>query len=301
MAKVLVTGGAGAIGTRLIPKLQEEGHEVCIIGRTKHDLAGAQSFTWDLQQHTMESEALDDVTHIIHLAGAGIADASWSPKRKKVILDSRVTPLQLLRRSLQDRGQKVEAIISSSAVGYYGAVTSDAVFEENDAAADDFLGETCRKWEQAVIEMKDVAEREVRVRTGIVLMKDDGALPKLAKPVKFGVGAPIGSGKQWMPWIHVNDLVGIFLKSVNDVKMNGAFNAVTPQHIDQRDFIDELGQLLHRPTFLPPIPGFLVRTVMGDMAKIITEGSRVSSKKVQQAGYTFQFSTLSSALQELYS
>ncbi len=299
MAKVLITGGSGSIGRRIIPKLQAKGHSVSVIGRTIHEELGVPSFTWNLQKGTLDERALKDVTHIIHLAGAGIADKAWSPSRKQEILESRVKPLQLLSDLLKRRNQRIEAIISSSAVGYYGAITSDKIFKEEDKPADDFLGNTCKMWEQAVMLFKPVADREVRIRTGIVLMKEDGALPKLAAPVKLGFGAALGSGKQWMPWIHIDDLVDLYVKAIEDKQMIGPFNAVAPEDANQSSFIKKTGKALNRPVFLPPVPGFLLKTLMGDMSKVVTEGSRVSSQKISDSGFEFKHPQLQEALNDL--
>lgn len=299
MAHILITGGSGSIGRRLIPKLRENGHSVAVIGRSIHKSLDVPSFTWDLQKGTLDERALKDVTHIIHLAGAGIADKPWSPSRKQEIIESRVKPLQLLSDVLKKRNQRIEAIISSSAVGYYGAVTSEKVFTEDDAPANDFLGSTCKLWEDAVQSFKPVSDREVRVRTGIVLMKGDGALPKLATPVRFGVGAAIGSGKQWMPWIHVDDMTSIYLHAVENKHMHGAYNAVAPENATQTKFIQRIGKSLNRPVFLPSVPKFLVSTVMGEMAKVVTEGSRVSSQKIMDAGFEFKHPQLQEALNDL--
>ncbi|MCF8278532.1 MAG: TIGR01777 family oxidoreductase [Flavobacteriales bacterium] len=299
MANVLITGGSGSIGRRLIKKLQSNGHAVSIIGRTQHEELDVPSFTWNLQKGTLDERALKDVTHIIHLAGAGIADKPWSPSRKQEIIESRVKPLQLLAEVLKRRNQRIAAIISSSAVGYYGAITTDEIYEEEDEAAQDFLGSTCKMWEQAVMLFKPVADREVRVRTGIVLMKHDGALPKLAAPVKIGFGAAIGSGKQWMPWIHIDDLVAIYVSAVEDKNLHGAYNAVAPEHDNQSNFIKKTGKALSRSVFLPPVPGFLIKTIMGEMSKVVTEGSRVSSQKIVDSGFEFKHSQLQEALNDL--
>ena len=247
----------------------------------------------------MDERALKDVTHIIHLAGAGIAERPWSPSRKQEIVESRVRPLNLLANRLQSRNQRIKAIISSSAVGYYGGLTSEKIFTETDDPASDFLGATCKMWEDAVQFFKPIADREVRVRTSVVLMNDAGALPKLVKPTKLGFGAAIGSGKQWMPWIHIDDLVEIYIKAMEDVNMNGPYNAAAPEHVNQNTMIDEIGKALNRPTFLPPVPKFLVKTVMGEMSAVVTEGSRVSSQKMSDAGFEFGHPQLQEALKDL--
>lgn len=299
MAHILITGGSGSIGRGLIPKLQANGHSVSVIGRSVHRNLDVPSYTWDLHKGTLDERALKDVTHIIHLAGAGIADKPWSPSRKQEIIESRVKPLQLLSETLKKRNQRIEAIISSSAVGYYGAITSEKVFTEVDAPANDFLGSTCKLWEDAVQSFKPVADREVRVRTGIVLMKSDGALPKLALPVRFGVGAAIGSGKQWMPWIHIDDMTSVYLHAIENRHMHGAYNAVSPESATQSQFIQKIGKSLKRPVFLPSVPRFLVSTVLGEMSKVVTEGSRVSCQKIMDSGFEFKHIHLQEALNDL--
>ncbi len=299
MTKILITGGSGAIGRRLISKLQAKGHAVCVIGRTKHENLGVPSFTWDLNEGTLDERALSEITHIIHLAGAGITDKSWSPSRKQEIVVSRVKPLELLADFLKRRNQRIDAIISSSAVGYYGAITSDKIFSETDGSANDFLGKTCKQWEIAVKSFQGIAEREVRIRTGVVLMKDDGALPKLLKPTKFGLGAAVGSGKQWMPFIHVEDLADIYIKAIEDASMVGAFNAAAPEHTAQTQVINQIAKTIGKPAFFPPIPSFIMKAVMGEMAEMITKGSRVSSNKLENAGFEFRYPTLSAAIDNL--
>jgi hypothetical protein len=299
MANILITGGSGSIGKHLIPKLLFKGHQVAIIGRSKRDIPGVESFVWDLKKGSVDDRALLGVTHIIHLAGAGITDKSWSTARKKEILESRVRPMQLIANALISRNQRIKAIISSSAVGYYGGITSDKIFSETHGAENDFLGSTCKMWEDAVQYFKQVADREVRVRTSVVLMSDAGALPKLTLPTKLGFGAAVGSGKQWMPWIHIDDLTELYLETIEDDRYNGPFNAVAPQHVNQTDLIRAIGKTLNRPTFLPPVPGFLLKMVLGEMATVVTEGSRVSSQKLNDTGFEFQYPNIQTALNSL--
>ena len=298
-SKILITGGSGSVGKYLIPRLLFQGHQVSIIGRSKKDIPGVESFVWDLDKEDLDECALIDVTHIIHLAGAGIADKSWSPARKKEILESRVKPLQMLAKMLKARNQRIKAIISSSAVGFYGGLTSDKIFTEESNSANDFLGATCQMWEDAVQVFEPVADREVRVRTSVVLMNDAGALPKLVKPTKLGFGAAVGSGKQWMPWIHVDDLVELFVQTVENTNLNGPYNAVATEHVNQSVLIKKIGKSLNRPVFLPSVPGFLLKTVLGEMSKVVTEGSRVSSQKLIDSGFEFQYPELQLALNNL--
>ena len=299
MVKILITGGSGSIGRYLIPRLLFNMYQVSIIGRTEKKIPGVESYTWNLEKEELDERALRGVTHIIHLAGAGIADKPWSPSRKKEIVESRVKPLQMLAKALSNRNQQIEAIISSSAVGYYGGLTSDEIFEEDARSATDFLGSTCKMWEDAVQLFKPLADREVRIRTSVVLMNDAGALPQLVRPTKLGFGAAVGSGKQWMPWIHIDDLVELYVEAIINKNLHGAYNAAAPEHVDQTTMIKGIGKALERPTFLPPVPKFLMKTVLGEMSTVITEGSRVSSQKLIDTGFEFKFTELQQALNDL--
>jgi uncharacterized protein (TIGR01777 family) len=299
MAKILITGGSGSIGKHLIPRLLLNGHQVSIIGRSKKEIPGVESYVWDLEKEELDEKALDGTTHIIHLAGAGIADKPWSPSRKREIVESRVKPMQMLAKSLANRNQHIKAIISSSAVGYYGGITSEEIFEESDSSANDFLGSTCKMWEEAVQLIEPYADREVRIRTSVVLMEEGGALPKLVTPTKLGFGAAVGSGKQWMPWIHIDDLVEVFVQAIENENMFGPYNAAAPEHADQTTMIKKIGKALNRPTFLPPVPKFLLNAVMGEMATVVTEGSRVSSQKLSDSGFEFKFPELQQALNDI--
>ncbi|MCB0754992.1 MAG: TIGR01777 family protein [Flavobacteriales bacterium] len=299
MVKILITGGSGSIGRYLIPRLLFNMYQVSIIGRTEKKIPRVESYTWNLEKEELDERALRGVTHIIHLAGAGIADKPWSPSRKKEIVESRVKPLQMLAKALSNRNQRIEAIISSSAVGYYGGLTSDTIFDETARSATDFLGSTCKMWEDAVQLFKPVADREVRIRTSVVLMNDAGALPQLVRPTKLGFGAAVGSGKQWMPWIHIDDLVELYVEAIINKNLHGAYNAAAPEHVDQTTMIKGIGKALERPTFLPPVPKFLMKTVLGEMSTVITEGSRVSSQKLIDTGFEFKFTELQQALNDL--
>jgi len=299
MATILITGGTGLIGSRLTPMLQAAGHQVRIIGRTARRNAKVATFAWDLKAMTMDAAALDGVTHIIHLAGAGIADARWTASRKEEIITSRVMPIKLLADTLKARQQHIEAFITASGVGYYGAVTTAHIYKEDDAPAEDFLGKTCQLWEDAVQLFDDIADREARIRTGIVLDAKGGALPKLMPPAKFGMAASLGNGRQWMPWIHVDDICRIYLQAVEDAGFSGAFNAVAPQHATQHQLLAEISGALRKPFFLPGVPSVVLRAAMGDMAQMLTEGSRISADQLMDAGFVFNYPELKGALADL--
>lgn len=281
--------------------LQAAGHQVRSIGRSIPRAGKVPSFKWNLQAMTMDEAALDGVTHIIHLAGAGIADSRWTAARKEEIITSRVMPIKLLADTLKARQQHIEAFISASGIGYYGAVTSSRIYKEEDASASDFLGKTCQLWEDAVQLMNGVAHREVRIRTGIVLDERSGALPKLMLPAKVGMAASLGSGKQWMPWIHHEDICRIYLQAIADGNFRGAYNASSPQHATQKELLSGISAALHKPFWLPGVPAFLMKTVMGEMALMLVEGSRVSSQRLIQSGFMFRYPNLSAALAQIRS
>lgn len=299
MAKVVVTGGNGLVGKRLCNRLQALGYEVAILSRSAKKYGNFHTYTWNLDAMEIEKEAIETADYIIHLAGANIGDKRWTPKRKRLIVDSRVDTGQLIFRELKKQNKKLSAFISASAIGYYGATTSDKIYTETDLPENDFLGNTCRLWEQMAVKIRSLGIRTVKIRIGVVLSEDGGALSKMKTPVNMGVGSPIGNGKQYMPWIHIDDLCAIFIKAIEDTQMNGPYNAVAPEHTTNKEFTRMLAKVLKKPFWFPNIPAFVIKLMFGKMAKIILEGSRVSVEKLKLAGFHFQFPTLEGALRNL--
>lgn len=301
MSKVLITGGTGAIGQNLIPRLLSEGWQVNVVGRSANAILpeGCSYYQWDLQKMKMPKASLEGVSHIVHLAGAGIADERWTDNRKREIRDSRVNPILLISRTIRELGTKLDCVVSASGIGYYGAVTKDKIFVEDDDPNLDFLGRTCQAWENAITYISDSCKREVRLRTGVVLMKDQGAIPKLIMPAKFGLGSPLGTGEQWMPWIHIDDLVALYVKALTNKNMSGAYNAAVPAHTTNKDFVLTINSILNRPNFAPRVPVIALKVMLGEMADMVTKGSRVSSEKLLSAGFTFRYPELKLALNDL--
>lgn len=301
MATILISGGSGLIGRHLCKKLKEKGYNVAILSRTKqpNNNSDIQIYTWNLDKKEIEKKALETADYIIHLAGANIWDKRWTTKRKQLIIDSRVKTGQLIFDKIKENKHKLKAFISASAVGYYGAITSDKIFSETDPPADDFLGETCRQWEQSADRFEELGIRTVKIRTAPVLTKQGGALAKMITPVKMGIGSAIGNGKQYLPWIHINDLCGIYIKAIEDMQMNGAYNAVAPDHRVNEDFIRTLARVLKKPFWFPNIPAIAMKIIFGRMSEVVLKGSRVSSDKIRKAGYIFQFPDLENALTDL--
>jgi uncharacterized protein (TIGR01777 family) len=296
MTKILISGGTGLIGKHLVTKLKNKGYDVAILGRSKKP----NNYVWNPEKKEIEKEALKNTDYIIHLAGTNIGGKRWTNKQKQKIIDSRVKTAQLLFDTVKENNIPLKAFISASAVGYYGAITSDHIFIETDSPANDFLGETCRLWEQSADQFEKLGIRTVKIRTGVVLSPEGGALERMITPVKMGIGSAFGSGKQYMPWIHINDLCNIYIKAVEDAQMIGAYNAAAPEQLRNKEFMRTLASVLKAPFWFPAIPAILLQLLFGKMSAIILEGSRVSATKITAAGFQFQFLELESALENIF-
>lgn len=296
MKNILITGGTGLIGKHLTNRLKESGYNVLLLSRKPSSHDGLKVYSWDPDSGVIDPEALSAADYIIHLAGAGIGDRRWSEKRKKEILDSRIKSAGLIFDKLKETGLRPEAFISASATGYYGSMTSEKIYAEADDPATDFTGEVCRQWEESAEKFSGLGIRTVRIRTGIVLSSEGGALGRMSLPAKFGIGSPLGSGKQYVPWIHIDDLCRIYIKAIEDLSMNGAYNAAAPEHVSNSKFMRTVSEVMGRPFFFPAIPSFTFRILFGEMSSILLNGSRVSPEKIKASGYSFDYADLRSAL-----
>lgn len=296
---ILITGASGLIGTRLTEMLLSEGFRVRHLTRSKKS-NGVPSFVWDVRQELLEEGAFDSVDVIIHLAGAGIADKRWTDDRKKEILESRTKSTALLVEKLRTTKHTVQAFIASSAIGYYG-FEGDKVFSENDEPGTDFLAGVVKQWEALVDKIKTLNIRTVKIRTGIVLSKEGGALKEIAKPVQFGFGAPLGTGQQHMSWVHIDDLCRMFLFAITNKQMTGPYNGVSPTWTTNETLTKVVAKILKRPLWLPNVPGFALKLVLGEMADLVLQGSKISSAKIEDAGFDYRFPVLVNAVQDLYS
>ena len=299
MKTVLISGGTGLVGKYLSKKLIEKGYVVATLGRQSKKQSDIPNYTWNIENNELEKSALENVDYIIHLAGANIGERRWTSKRKKEIVDSRIKSSQLIFQKITENKHQLKAFISASAIGYYGAITTDKIFVETDQASQDFLGETCRLWEESANSFESLGIRTVKIRTGVVLTYQGGALAKMITPVKVGLGASIGSGKQYMPWIHIDDLCNIYIKAIEDNNMHGAYNAVAPEHKTNREFSETLTKVLKKTVWFPNIPATILKIIFGKMSEIILNGSRVSSNKLIKEGFQFKFPDLNSALVQL--
>lgn len=297
MASILVTGGTGLIGSNLCNLLKSKGHSVFILSRSK--TKKAHVFYWNIEENYIDKEAIVNTDYIIHLAGAGIADKRWTDSRKEELIDSRVKSIKLLYQKVTALNPNLKGFISASGVGYYGAITSEKIFEENDAPHNDFLSKICVHWENEAKKFNSLNIRTVIFRTGVVFSKQGGALEKIIKPIQFGVGAALGSGKQYMPWIAMDDLCNMYLSAVENTELSGIYNAVAPDHITNKELTKSLAKTLKKPLWLPNVPSFFLKIILGELAVILLEGSRVSSKKIKNTGFNFKYKLLKEYLSEL--
>ncbi|MDG1477876.1 MAG: TIGR01777 family oxidoreductase [Vicingaceae bacterium] len=300
MKRVLIAGGSGMVGTQLKTKLLEKGYKVSILGRSSSKLDNVNSYLWNIHAKTIDEKAITSADYIINLAGAGIADSRWTTSRKEIIISSRVDSTELLIHTIKKTKSTPKVFISASAVGYYGATTSDKIFNEEDLPGNDFLSKSCQLWEDSSKKNENKNIRQVTLRIGIVLSDKGGALVKMITPFKFGLGSAIATGKQYMPWIHIDDLCNIFIKAIEDEQINGTYNAVSPNPTKNNEFSKILAKTLNKPYWLPNIPKFTLKIALGEMAIIITEGSRVSSKKLLSSGFKFEHPSLKKALNNLF-
>jgi uncharacterized protein (TIGR01777 family) len=300
MENVIITGGTGLIGRHLCKKLKEKGYNVALLSRKSIPESDIPVYYWNPQKNEIDQEAIKSADYIIHLAGAGIGDKRWTKKRRQLITDSRIKTGELLYNKVHETGIKLKAYISASGIGYYGAITSDKIFTETDQPSKDFLGEICRQWEQGADRFEESGIRTVKIRTGIVLTKKGGALARMITPVRMGIGSALGNGKQYQPWIHIDDICNIYIKAIEDKSLKGAYNAVAPEYVTNREFMRTLAKVLEKPFFFPAVPSFAMKILFGKMSGILLNGSRVSADKIISAGYNFKFPDLENALKNLF-
>ncbi len=299
--KILITGGSGLVGRELTNLLLQQGHEVGWLGRNTALKSNVPIYECNYITKHIDVEAIQKAEVIIHLAGTNVGAARWTKKRQQSIMDSRVKTAYLILDTLKSNGQyQLKTFISASAVGYYGAVTTENIFTEEGAAGTDFLSSVCQHWEKAADAFADLGARVVKMRSGVVLSASGGALEKIIPPYKFGANVILGNGKQYMPWIHISDLCAIYQQAVADDTMQGIYNAVAPEHISYADFMQQLKLFFKRVVFNIKVPAFALRLVFGKMAVLLLDGSRVAPQKLQQIGFQFKYPTLQKAFTALF-
>lgn len=296
---ILITGGTGLIGSRLTELLLENGYEVSYLSRRKADITNVKVYLWDVEKGYLAEEAIRNADFIIHLAGAGVADERWTDSRKQEILNSRTQSSQMLYGKLKQVPNRVKALVSASAIGIYGADRGEEVLTETSPYGNDFLAEVTKAWEASVQPVAELGIRTVLLRIGIVLSEQGGALPKMAQPVRLGAGAPLGSGNQWMSWIHVDDLCRMFIYALENAQLQGAYNAVAPNPAKNAELTKEIAGVLNKPFFLPNVPAFALKLAVGELAVSVLGSAKVSSRKITEAGFTYRFPDLTDALRDL--
>lgn len=299
MAKILITGGSGLVGSQLSHLLSTSGHQVVHLSRTKEPNGTYPTFVWDLSDKSIEEEAFEGVNHIIHLAGAGIADKKWTPERKNVIIDSRVDSIKLLHHYVQKLNIELTSFISASAIGYYGMDTgSDQLMEASDTG-NDFLAYVVRLWETEADTFQSMT-KVAKVRVGVVLSADGGAMKELSRPVRLLAGAPLGSGKQYMSWIHIDDLCRIF-QFVLEQELSGTYNATAPNPVTNEALTKSLASALKKPLILPNVPAFVMKLLLGEMSGMVLGGNYVRADKIQNEGFKFKYTNVDLAIKSLLS
>lgn len=293
---VLITGGSGTIGRVLSARLTELGYNVRWLSRNPTNKNKYPTYKWDIESDYVDSTALTGVNVIIHLAGAGIADKRWSEEYKKTIIDSRVKSAEILHQALNESNHRLEAFISASGTGYYGAFTNDKIYREKDDPGKDFIGHVTKVWEDAAFSYRTVSDRVVALRTPMVIAKDEGALKKMAPLFKRGLGAAVGSGRQIMPWVYINDIVNAYLFAISTSDLDGSFNVAADEMPTNKSFSKSLANAYGKKLWLPNVPSFVLKLIYGEMANLLLNGSRVDNSKLKNCGFEYQTHKLQSSL-----
>ncbi len=296
---ILITGGTGLVGTRLTEVLMEKGYQVSLLSRQAGE-GKIKKYKWDIKAHHLDEAAIAEADYVIHLAGAGVFDKRWTPAYKKEIMDSRVDSTTLLGEKIASVPNAIKAVVCASAIGLYGFDTGDAWQTESSPTGEGYLAEITNRWEDAAAVIEKTGRRTVKIRIGIVLSDKGGALDELAKPIKYFVGSPLGKGSQYVSWIDIDDLCAMFIYALENEALIGTYNAVAPEPVTNKFFTQEIATLLKKPLWLPNIPSFMMKIIVGaEQALIILGGNRVSPKKIMDQGFKFNYPTLRSSLEHL--
>jgi len=298
--KILITGATGLIGSKLVSLCHENGIDVNYFTTSKEKIENRPNyngFFWNPKAGEIDIKAFEGVSTIINLVGASISNR-WTSSYKKTIIDSRVKSMELIYKSLQEIDHEVDHFISASGVNIYPSSLTKLYTEESTEVDDTFLAEVVSAWESAAVKFKGLGIDVAKVRTGMVLAKNQGALPKLVKPIKLGVGSALASGEQWQSWIHIEDIAGIYFFILQN-NLEGIYNAVAPNPVQNKKMTKLIASELNSPLWLPNVPAFALKLVLGEMSMLVIDGQLVSSEKISKLGYVFIYHNIESALQDL--
>lgn len=297
MANILIGGGTGFVGGFLSQALRDRGHDVAHLSRRRKPNATFPAYEWNIPAGTIDEAAVAKADYVINLAGAGIADARWTSRRKQVIIDSRVESTRLLAATFERLNHKPKLYLSASAVGFYGD-RGETLMTEDAEPGDGFLSESCVLWEKSVDSVTSLGIPTFVNRTGIVLHPNGGAMEKMLIPLNFLTSAYFGDGQQWYSWIHMDDLVNSYLHAIEN-NLTGIYNCVAPEPARNKTLAGALSQATGKPALIIPVPTFALKLAFGEMSHTILDSCRVAAAKLQESGFSFQFPSLDIALADL--
>ena len=297
---ILLTGATGMLGKDLIETILKRGYTVSVLSRKPQQINQVKVFLWDVYKQEIDMNCLVGVDSIIHLAGENISKGKWTDQRKKEIIDSRVLSTQLLYRIIAETKNQVKNFISAAAVGYYGTRGNEILTEESNPGHN-FLAQCCVQWEKAIDQGHQLNLRIVKIRTGVVLAKHEGALEAMAKPIRFFAGAPLGNGKQWIPWIHYQDMTQVYLHALDNETLTGAYNASAPFPVTNKEITKAIAKQLHRPVWPFNVPEKVLQLILGEMSSLIMNSTNTSAQKILSSGFKFKYPHIEQALTDIYS
>ncbi|HLP94512.1 MAG TPA: TIGR01777 family oxidoreductase [Saprospiraceae bacterium] len=294
---ILIAGGTGLIGNRLIPMLRADGWTIRLLTRKPK---GSEQFHWDPLTNKIDPAALQGVQAVINLAGAGIADKRWTAQRKKELIESRVKAADLLWQHFSQQSTRPEVYLSASAIGFYGNSGEAWMSEDDEPVEESFMVDCCRQWESAADRFTQLGIRTAKFRIGVVLAQEGGALAEIIKPVRFGLGAYFGDGQAWWSWIHRDDVCGAFLWALQQPEASGVYNLVAPNPVRGKALVVSTAWAMRKKVLLAPAPSFVLRLMLGEMSAVILNSNRVSADKLLKSGFAFQYPELEPALRHIF-
>lgn len=299
---ILITGASGFIGKALTSELINSGYTIHHLSRSEvlYPSKEVKTFMWDVHKNQIDPECINGVNAIIHLVGEAIFDKRWTPEQKHALEESRTKSIQLIYSLLkQNKNHTIETVVSASAVGYYGSRSNELLTEEH-SPSNRFLGKLCTAWEEAVNEGKKLGLRTVQLRTGFVLAKHGGALSPMIKLANWGVLSPLGNGSQWVSWIHLADVIRMYIFACENKNIKGPYNMTAPHPIRNSELTHELAQTLHKPYWLPNVPKWLLKLFLGQRACLILDSTKTNADKILATGFIFKFPTLDAAMRNIF-